>query len=127
MVWILARQHPGETTGSFMVEGIIKYLLQVVSQANNVQTNDLHKYVFKIVPMLNVDGVIHGNSRAGLIGLDPNRSWKKPSKVVSPDTWHIIKEIMTYKSNISMILDLHSHSKKTGCFFYGNEASPNSK
>lgn len=103
-----------------MVEGVIKYLLHAVSQAKNGHINGLHKYVFKIIPMVNADGVIHGNSRAGLIGLDPNRSWKKPRKTVNPDNWHIIKEIMTYKSNISMILDLHSHSKKTGCFFYGN-------
>jgi murein tripeptide amidase MpaA len=27
IIWILGRQHPGETTGSFMMEGIIEYLL----------------------------------------------------------------------------------------------------
>jgi hypothetical protein len=26
-VWILARQHPGETTSGFMLEGIIDFLL----------------------------------------------------------------------------------------------------
>jgi hypothetical protein len=32
--------------------------------------------VFKIVPMINTDGVIHGNARCELIGTDPNRRWK---------------------------------------------------
>lgn len=27
IIWVLGRQHPGETTGSFMMEGIIDYLL----------------------------------------------------------------------------------------------------
>lgn len=27
VVWVIARQHPGETIGSFMAEGIINYLI----------------------------------------------------------------------------------------------------
>jgi hypothetical protein len=68
VVWVLARQHPAETTGSYMVEGILRYLLPLISQAkaleNDSSLGQLHDYVFKIVPMANVDGVIHGNSRA---------------------------------------------------------------
>jgi len=124
VVWILARQHPAETTGSYMVEGILRYLLPLISQAKSSLTESslgqLHDYVFKIVPMVNIDGVIHGNSRAELIGLDPNRAWRRPRKTVNPVVYHLMKEIMSYKSNVSLVLDLHSHSKKTGCFFYGN-------
>ena len=32
IIWILARQHPCETTGSFMVEGIIDYLGELMSK-----------------------------------------------------------------------------------------------
>lgn len=31
--------------------------------------------------MLNVDGVIHGNNRCSLSGVDLNRTWKEPNKV----------------------------------------------
>ena len=31
--------------------------------------------------MLNVDGVIHGNNRCCLVGMDLNRKWKEPNKV----------------------------------------------
>ena len=114
-----------------MVEGMLRYLLPLISQAKSMTLNgnlaQLHDYVFKIVPMVNVDGVIHGNSRAEMIGLDPNRAWRRPKKTVSPVVYHLVKEILAYKSNVSLVLDLHSHSKKTGCFFYGNEYSPNSK
>lgn len=33
VIWILARQHPVETTSSFMVEGIVSYLLKSISEA----------------------------------------------------------------------------------------------
>lgn len=38
----------------------MNYLLSKTPKANEL----LKKYVFKIVPMINIDGVIHGNSRA---------------------------------------------------------------
>lgn len=34
--------------------------------------------------MINVDGVIHGNTRAELTGVDPNRMWKKTMKRLCP-------------------------------------------
>jgi len=39
---------------------------------------------FKIVPMLNPDGVINGNYRCSLAGCDLNRRWKAPSKILHP-------------------------------------------
>ena len=51
-------------------------------------------FIFKIIPMVNPDGVIHGNSRAEITGLDPNRCWKKPSKTRIPSIYHIKKEIL---------------------------------
>lgn len=51
--------HPGETNSSFIVEGILDFLVSDAPEA--VALRD--KYVFKIVPMLNPDGVIIGNYR----------------------------------------------------------------
>ena len=34
IIWIVARQHPVETTSSFMIEWIIKYLLNIMSRAS---------------------------------------------------------------------------------------------
>lgn len=70
--------------------------------------------------MLNVDGVVHGNTRAELTGVDPNRIWKKTIKRLSPGVGIIKKLIQETKQNVKLFLDLHSHSKKVGCFFYGN-------
>lgn len=34
------------------------------------------KYLFKIVPMINPDGVVNGNYRFSAAGYDLNRKWK---------------------------------------------------
>ncbi len=66
----MARQHSGETAGSFMMEGILDFLTDV----NNEEAQFLRKnYIFKIIPMVNPDGVIHGNYRTSLAGVDLNR------------------------------------------------------
>ena len=36
----------------------------------------LENYVVKIFPMINVDGVIYGNFRCDVTGVDLNRRWK---------------------------------------------------
>ena len=66
---ISARVHPGESNSSYIMEGIIELLLgdeQVAKELRNI-------FVFKVIPMLNPDGVIVGNYRCSLAGLDLNR------------------------------------------------------
>ncbi len=41
--------------------------------------------VFLIVPMINVDGVIFGNYRCSLSGVDLNRTYKNPDATVFPE------------------------------------------
>ena len=54
IVFISARVHPGEVVSSYILDGIIEYLLR----DNDIRSKYLRdKYVFKIVPMLNPDGV----------------------------------------------------------------------
>lgn len=68
-VIISSRVHPGESNASFIMEGIIDFLMSDHSDA--VALRNL--YVFKLVPMLNPDGVIVGNYRCSLGGHDLNR------------------------------------------------------
>jgi len=64
-----ARVHPGETSNSYVMEGIIRFL---TGQSENAKLLR-QKFVFKIVPMLNIDGVVNGNYRCNLSGVDLNR------------------------------------------------------
>jgi murein tripeptide amidase MpaA len=54
-----------------MLDGSLKMIL-----SNTPLARELRKhFVFKIVPMLNPDGVIFGNYRCSLLGCDLNRQW----------------------------------------------------
>jgi murein tripeptide amidase MpaA len=75
-----ARIHPGESNSSWMMKGIIDFLVGNSPEARVLR----EKFVFKIIPMLNPDGVINGNYRCSLAGCDLNRRWKTPSKVIHP-------------------------------------------
>jgi murein tripeptide amidase MpaA len=55
---IIGRQHPGETVGSYVVKGCIDFLMGDSEEAKKLR----EVYVFKIVPMMNPDGVLVGNS-----------------------------------------------------------------
>jgi murein tripeptide amidase MpaA len=61
---ITGRVHPGESNSSFIVEGIIDFICGQEREARMLR--DI--FVFKIVPMLNPDGVIVGNYRCSLGG-----------------------------------------------------------
>lgn len=78
-VIITGRVHPGETVGSWMMKGLINFLVSKDQEARTLR----EKYIFKIVPMLNPDGVIQGNYRTSLSGWDLNRRYSQPSKVSS--------------------------------------------
>jgi Cytosolic carboxypeptidase N-terminal domain/Zinc carboxypeptidase len=58
-VWIHARTHPGETGPSFVLEGLVDFLLSGLPEADNI----LSQFIFNIIPMHNIDGVIAGNYR----------------------------------------------------------------
>ena len=66
---LTGRVHPGESNSSYVMEGVIKLL--VSNDPTAVVLRD--RYVFKVVPMLNPDGVIVGNYRCSLSGHDLNR------------------------------------------------------
>ena len=114
---VTARVHPGETVGSFMVEGLINFLVSSDRAALDLR----RRCVIKVIPMLNPDGVIVGNYRVGLAGVDLNRKWDKPDSSLYP-TIHAAK--MRVPSAVAYI-DLHGHSKKDGYFMYGNRVSRN--
>ena len=63
-VILTCRIHPGETNSSFIMNGVIEYLVSDDEKADYLR----NAFVFKIIPMLNPDGVIVGNYRCSLIG-----------------------------------------------------------
>ena len=63
-VILTSRVHPGETNASWVMKGVIDFLVSDDPKACYLRDT----FVFKIVPMLNPDGVIVGNYRCSLMG-----------------------------------------------------------
>ena len=66
------------------------------------------------MPMLNLDGVAHGNYRCSLAGRDLNRLWDSPRRSVAP-TIAALKSLMAEVSGVtelSLFCDFHGHSRK---------------
>lgn len=89
VIVIQARIHAGETHSSFIMAKLFKDLASGDSKYEYV----LNNYIFKLIPMINVDGVIIGNARSSLVGLDLNRRWTDPSPFIHPEIF-ALKEIM---------------------------------
>ena len=116
-VIISARVHPGETVGSWMMLGILDFLTGEDPEADALRS----RYIFKVVPMLNPDGVINGNYRCSLVGADLNRRWKNPNASLHPVIYNFKRVIKNIAANydIDLICDLHGHSRKKNIFMYG--------
>ena len=71
--------------------------------------------------MVNIDGVIYGNSRCDITGSDLNRKWKDTSHMLYPQISKIKKRIAFFKDNyeVDICYDLHGHSKNYNIFTYG--------
>ena len=107
-----ARVHPGETSGSYVIEGVINNLLNNSEQSNGL----LDKYIFKIIPMLNPDGVIHGHYRNNILGKDLNRMWQDPRANTTP-TIYFLKKLISINKPL-FFCDFHGHSNMPNCALY---------
>ncbi|CAF1121372.1 unnamed protein product [Adineta steineri] len=126
-VVVTARVHPGETNGSWMMKGLMDFLLGDSADARLLRDN----FIFKIIPMLNPDGVIVGNYRCSLSGRDLNRNYKTVLKDAYPSIWHtreMVKRFMT-ETELVLYCDFHGHSRKQNVFVYGceNKNAPNER
>lgn len=66
---LTGRVHPGETSNSHVMESILDFLTGPSDEAKEMRDN----FIFKVVPMLNVDGVVAGMYRCNHAGVDLNR------------------------------------------------------
>ncbi|XP_021183850.3 cytosolic carboxypeptidase 2 isoform X1 [Helicoverpa armigera] len=119
-VVITARVHPGETPSSWMMKGFMDYLTGDSNQARELR----EKFIFKLVPMLNPDGVIVGNNRCSLTGKDLNRQYRTVIRETYPPVWHtkVMIRRLQEECGVAMYVDLHAHSRKHNIFIYGCES-----
>ncbi|XP_075857986.1 cytosolic carboxypeptidase 2 isoform X2 [Microcebus murinus] len=116
-VVLSARVHPGESNGSWVMKGFLDFILSNSPDAQLLR--DI--FVFKVIPMLNPDGVIVGNYRCSLAGRDLNRHYKTVLKETFPCIWYtrnMIKRLLEERE-VLLYCDFHGHSRKNNIFLYG--------
>lgn len=124
-VWATARQHPAEVAGSWMAEGLLRWLLSDDSQAVEVRRG----LVIYMVPFLNPDGVALGNYRVNSVGANLNREWSNQNPEVAPSvaaTAGAIQAFVESGRQFHFFVDFHADSSLRKNFFYysGRERAP---
>jgi len=118
-IWIIGRQHPGETMAEWFIEGLLQRLLD---ETDTVGRALLDKVVFHIVPNMNPDGSIRGHLRTNAIGVNLNREWQTPSMEKSPEVY-LVRERML-QTGIDLFLDIHGDEAIPYNFVAGSEGVP---
>lgn len=70
-VWLMFRQHAWESGSSWVAEGLVRHLVA----AGPVSDRLRQKFVWKIFPVADPDGVARGGVRFNRNGYDLNRNW----------------------------------------------------
>jgi murein tripeptide amidase MpaA len=118
-LWIIARQHCGETMAEWFMEGFLSRLLD---PSDAVARSILEKAVFYIVPNMNIDGGIKGNLRANAAGMDLNRQWSQPSLEKSPEVYLVRQKMQ--ETGVDLFLDVHGDEGLPYVFLAGCEGIP---
>ena len=118
IIVLSCRVHPGETNSSWALDGLLSFLCSSSPQAVHLR----QLVVFKLVPMLNIDGVVEGNYRSNLSGLDLNRYWGRTSVREHPTIHHTKALLWSLKAKGARVLlyvDWHGHSTMASTGLYG--------
>ncbi|RZF35068.1 hypothetical protein LSTR_LSTR009660 [Laodelphax striatellus] len=119
VVFLTARVHPGESNASYVMQGTLTFLLGDSAPAASLRS----KFVFKIMPMLNPEGVINGCYRCGLSDEDLNRKWNNPDPKRHSVIYHT-KGLIEYSCRLLkkvpfVYCDYHGHSRRKNVFLFG--------
>jgi hypothetical protein len=127
-IWMHARSHPAETGSSFLLEGLINFLISDTRDAMAARSN----LIFHIVPMHNVDGVVDGNDRSTPDSLNLEVMWFFDHDGLNPFELSIdtpieiqvlhraIRSLLDTGPPFTIALNLHSSNSEpdTAAFFY---------
>ena len=122
-IWMIARQHPGESMAEWFCEGVLQRLTGTGMWAGDpVARRLLERAVFHIVPNMNPDGSARGNLRTNAAGANLNREWMAPSEQTSPEVYHVRRAIEA--TGCDMFFDIHGDEGLPYNFVAGSEMLP---
>ncbi len=119
VIWLTARQHPGESMAEWFIEGLLDRLLD---EDDGVARSLLNKAVFYIVPNMNPDGSVRGHLRTNAVGTNLNREWAEPSMDKSPEVYLVREKMLA--TGVDLHLDIHGDEALPVNFVAGCEGIP---
>jgi murein tripeptide amidase MpaA len=119
-VWVIARQHPGETMAEWFAEGMVHALIDA---ADPLAARLLQGAVFYIVPNMNPDGSVRGNLRTSATGANLNREWMTATVERSPEVLAVRSRM--HETGCDVFLDVHGDEGLPYVFVAGSEMLEN--
>ncbi|NND90081.1 MAG: carboxypeptidase family protein [Granulosicoccus sp.] len=115
-LWVIGRQHPGESMTEWWMEGWLDRLLDPDDATSRALRGlaDIH-----IVPNMNPDGSALGNLRSNALGVNLNREWASPSVEKSPEVYYVRQRMEG--TGVDMSLDVHGDEALPYNFIAGTE------
>ncbi|MGZ5173591.1 MAG: M14 family metallopeptidase [Burkholderiales bacterium] len=118
-VWIIARQHPGESMAEWFMEGMIDRL---IDRTDPISRRLLERAVLYLVPNMNPDGSGRGNLRTNAAGANLNREWMAPSMDKSPEVFLVRERLQ--QTGVDAFVDVHGDEGLPYVFIAGGEMLP---
>lgn len=119
VLWVIARQHPGESMASWWMDGFLDRLLDPDDARARWL---LQRAVVHVVPNMNPDGSVRGHLRCNAAGANLNREWETPTPERSPEVFYV--RAAMDQSGVDFCLDVHGDEELPYVFLAGGEGAP---
>lgn len=108
-VYLMARQHSGETPGSWALDGILRFLASGDGKARELR-DALDVWV---CPFVDLDGVVNGDYGKDALPWDYNRAWERLPMRASVHA--IQRDLIRFKDRAQprLVIDLHGPGHST--------------